>query len=195
MFNDSKFDNIINTHKTMQFAFLTEYGSEVFKSQLLERDYQDATLLFIGANAKEFDIDATLNILNKKNNFFDIHKFYSYWLAKGKIYNEVTWDFYKLFAKLIGRIESKFVIISHKRRLIDYKKFGGNSLDTVLFCDFIELFIYPVYQEFKFFDKSPEMYNKYLDYAIATGDIIEQYNVTTIQYLQGPNNRLEKIIH
>jgi hypothetical protein len=195
VFEDVKLDKIIESYNIIQFAFLTKDGAKEIKSRFIDNLYQDVTYIFTSCDPKLINVDLASKILNDKDSFIDINELYRHWIFKeGKSYKDATWSLYFLLDKLIPLLEKKLFILSYKRTLQEAKQYGGNVLDTVLFCDYIDLFIYPVYQEFKLFSDNLDLFNKYREYIMSTGEIVEKYNTTSIQYMKHINHT-DRIIH
>lgn len=196
IFKDSDLDQTLEQYKFIQLAFMTSYGADVIKSRYKENHYYDCTHLFTCITPKELNKEVIIRILNDNHNILDINELYDYWIQhEHKKYADVTWMFYNFFEKILAEITTKLVIISHKRMAIDSHKFSSNLLDTSLFCDFLDLFIYPVHQENKLFFDDVNEYCKYLDYMICTGEMVENFNVSTVEYMKDPDigNRVHRI--
>jgi hypothetical protein len=193
IFREPKIDDALHKHHTAHIIFLSKEGATNYFEAFTIEGFVDVTEMFLKSEA-DIEVNELLETLNKQNNIFNINAFYHYFIKnKKKEYMGVTWPFYFLFQKLLPQIKTKFIIIGHKRKLGDYHAFGGNPYDTMLASDFIDILVYPVYQEMKLFSQDLTTFNRFVSYVQETGEVPDKYNFSIIQYMQQSGDNIDRV--
>lgn len=192
IFNDPEIDEPIRSHHISQLVFLSKQGAELGKKAFIKQGFDDITELFCDATDTTPLITAALN---QQDCLFDLNLFYTYWIEYKRLeYIDATWRAYFLLKKVLPQNPtSKLIIIGYKRSMAYYKKYGGNIYDTLLFSDFLDLFIYPIYQEFSFFAQDTESFNQYVSYLQSTHEVPDKYNFSVIQYMKLSGKSIVKL--
>lgn len=194
VFNDKKIDEVIKNNKKIQLSFLTKQGHDHYKDKFINEGYYNLTDYFIENSPQYINIRYLKEITSKHNTFICINEIYNHYVIKGnKPYNQITHGFYLDIKTLTDQIEKKIIVLAYKRKLNDCIKYKIEILDNTFFCDFADLYIYPVYHEYKLFTQDINVFNNFVDEVSETGEIPNQYNVCLIQYMK--LNATEKVFY
>lgn len=193
LFGEQKIDTPLKEHNTAQIVFLSKEGATIYANKFIENGFVDCTPLFLEGEGV-LDYQELAEKLNKQDNIFDINLFYHYWVSsKRQDYMAITWPFYFLMQKLLPLLKTKFIIIAFKRPIKEYESYSGNAYDTVLFSDFVDLFIYPTYHEFKLFSQDMDTFNRFISYIQETNEVPDKYNFSIIQYMKKPSDNIDRV--
>lgn len=196
IFVDQELDNVIEEHNTAQIITLTFEGFKLFKDKFTFKGFADITDIFLDSAINLLEVDGLIDKCNACNHIFDINKFYKYHIYEKKLsYSGATWAFYFTFQKILPHIKTKFIILGFKRLIVDRDKFDGNTYDTLLFSDFVDLTIFPIYQEFKLFAENMVSFNEFVSYVQATGEVPDRYNESYLQYMKREEPNVRKFIY
>lgn len=196
IFNDNKLDKLLSLYKISQLSFMTAEGGLYYKQRFIEHGYIDITSHFIDYDAASINIDFLKDIMDNNNTIFDLNSFYNHWVINShKSYQAITWSYYKVIKTLLEFNKKNFVAIAYKRPIHLAVEKKIEILDNILFCDFAELYIYPLYHEYKLFTQDTNTFNQFIEKVSASGEVPEKYNVCMIQYMKLGGNATEKVFY
>lgn len=194
IFKHDKLDNLIKHSVATQLSFVTKKASDYYKKAFLTKKYIDITHYFTTYEVSRLPIQEIQEIINENHTIFDINVFYDHWvILHGRGYTNVTWGYYFTLKNLLQSAKVRMVVFSHARSLIDCQRHKIEHIDNILFCDFLDVYINPLYYEYKLHNQDMKAFNEYISMLAEAGVQLEKHNVIMIQYMKLSGNATEKI--
>lgn len=185
IFEDERLNQIIENNNIIQMSFMTKHALEYYKGRLLNEGYYDLTKLFLTDNLNSIDFNLALGITTQTKCIFDLNQFFNYWvIVKDKPYTFITQTIYTKLKDLLEKSSNQIIAIGHKRSIDFCKRHKVEILDNILFCDFADVYMYPVYHEFKLFCEDMVSFNEFVTQVQATGEVPNKYNMVHILYMK-----------